>query len=202
MLTLASIPRQVLLWNGMSKSDTPYATLGSHLKYVREQSRQSLTEVSGAVEIEEQDLERIEAGLERPAEDILLLLISHFGVPDREAAQLWELGEYDGEMPEDIQPVGAGDSSQQQFVPKPTVMILAMDMRTMYSDGLEVAIDPAGVTLQFTQALNPSHAAPVARLGMSHAQAEQVLRTLQQALLSAKYSSATKQLPSPESKTE
>jgi hypothetical protein len=180
----------------MSRSDTPYKTLGSHLKYVREQSRQSLTEVSGAVEIEEEELERIEAGLERPVEDILLLLISHFGVPDREAAQLWELGEYEGDLPEDIQPM---NDNSQQFVPKPTVMILAMDMRTMYSDGLEVAVDPSGVTLQFTQALNASQAAPIARLGMSHVQAEEVIRTLQQALLSAKYVSATKQLPPPQS---
>src|ERR1700683_4187621 len=91
-----------LLWEGMKESNAPYITLGQHLKYVREQSRQSLLEVSGAVEIDEDRLERIEAGIERPAEDILLLLISHFGVADREAVQLWELADYDSEMPEQI----------------------------------------------------------------------------------------------------
>jgi transcriptional regulator with XRE-family HTH domain len=88
----------------MSESKTPYKSLGSHLKYVREQSRQSLMEVSGAVEIDQRSLERIEAGIERPAEDILLLLISHFGVADREAVQLWELANYDSDMPDQIRP--------------------------------------------------------------------------------------------------
>ena len=69
----------------MSESPAPFMSLGNHLKYVREQARQSLAEVSGAVEIDEAYLQRIEAGVERPAEDILLLLISHFGVKDREA---------------------------------------------------------------------------------------------------------------------
>jgi transcriptional regulator with XRE-family HTH domain len=177
----------------MSQPNAPYLTLGSHLKYVREQSKQSLSEVSGAVEIEEKHLERIEAGLERPAEDILLLLISHFGVQDREAVQLWELAEYDSDIPEEIKP----ESLSAQMGGKPMVMLLAVDVRTMYSDGIEVTANPAGVTLHFTQALSSSQLAPVARVGMSHHQAEQVIRELQQALLRAKYVSDTKLLPPP-----
>lgn len=175
----------------MSESNTPFVTLGSHLKYVREQSRQSLSEVSGAVEIDERHLERIEAGMERPAEDILLLLISHFGVQDREAVQLWELAEYDSDIPEEIRL----DSQPVQLGSKPMIMLLAVDVRTMYSDGLEVTVNPAGVTLHFTQAVSQSQLAPVARVGMSHLQAEQVIRAMQQALLRAKYLSNTKLLP-------
>lgn len=171
----------------MNNQNAPYQTLGSHLKYVREQSRQSLAEVSGAVEIEEEQLSRIEAGLERPAEDILLLLISHFGVQDREAVQLWELAEYDSDLPEEIRPDNQGG--------KPVVMLLAVDVRTMYSDGLEVAVTPAGVTMHFTQANGASQHSSVARIGMSHHQAEQVISSLQQALLRAKYLSDTKLLP-------
>jgi transcriptional regulator with XRE-family HTH domain len=172
----------------MSESNAPYITLGSHLKYVREQSKQSLSEVSGAVEIDEKHLERIEAGLERPAEDILLLLISHFGVQDREAVQLWELAEYDSDLPDEIKP-------ESPLGGKPMVMLLAIDVRTMYSDGLEVTVNPAGVTMHFTQAVGSSQQAPVARVGMSHHQAEQVIHDLQQALLRAKYVSDTKLLP-------
>ncbi len=175
----------------MSESETPYITLGSHLKYVREQSKQSRSEVSGAVEIAEDELERIETGQERPSEDILLLLISHFGVQDREAVQLWELAEYESDMPADIRT----DHHATELNGKPVVMLLAVDVRTMYSDGLEAIVNPAGVTLNFTQALNQSQTASVARLGMSHQQAEQVLRTLQQALLRAKYTGDTKLLP-------
>src|SRR5438309_12010771 len=77
-------------------ANAPFKTLGTHLKYLREQSNESLAEVSGAVEIAEDALMRIEDGQERPEEDILLLLINHFAMPDQEAVQLWELAGYDG----------------------------------------------------------------------------------------------------------
>lgn len=174
----------------MSEANKPFSSLGSHLKFVREQSNQSLAEVSGAVEIDEQHLEKIEAGLVRPDEEILLLLISHFGVKDREAVQLWELAKYDNDMPDEIR-----INDDTQIGGKQVVMLLAMDMRTMYSDGLDVTVNPAGVTLNFTQHQNSSQNNSVARVGMSHAQAQAVIETLQKALLHAKYSSPTKLLP-------
>jgi len=177
----------------MSESNAPYVTLGSHLKYVREQSNQSRAEVSDAVEIDEQHLARIEAGLERPSEDILMLLISYFDVQDREAVQLWELAEYDSGLPEMFKP--RSDHEAIHLAGKPIVMLLAADVRTMYSDGLEVSVNPAGVTLNFTQAVGQSQQAPVARVGMSHGQAEQVIRAMEQAMLRAKYLGDTKLLP-------
>lgn len=174
----------------MSES-APFVSLGNHLKYVREQAKQSLAEVSGAVEIDENYLQRIEAGLERPAEDILLLLISHFGVKDREAVQLWELAEYDSDIPEEFK----AENEFTQFSNKPVVMLMAMDMRTVYSDGLEVVATPAGVTLNFTQTTANSQVAPVARIGMSQQQAEQVIKNMQMALLHAKYIGDRKFLP-------
>ena len=174
----------------MNEQHAPYVTLGNHLKYVREQSHQSLAEVSGAVEIDERSLERIEAGKERPAEDILLLLISHFGVRDREAVQLWELADYDSDLPDQIK-----IDNDSQLIGKPAVMLLAIDMRTQYSDGLEVVTNKAGLTLNFTQMTAPTQASSVAKVGMSYEQAEQVLRTLQQALLQARYQNGPKALP-------
>lgn len=173
----------------MSEPSKPYISLGQHLKYLREQQSKSLAEVSGAVEIDELTLKRIESGLERPAEDILLLLISHFAMQDQEALQLWELAGYDGEVPDQIQP------SRDSQTNKPVVMLLAMDMRTMYSDGLDISTNHAGVTLNFTQTTSPSSATAVARIGMSYEQAEQVLANLQQALLKAKYLGGPKALP-------
>lgn len=167
----------------MSNEQAPYITLGQHLKYVREQSNESLIEVSGAVEIETEVLERIEAGIERPAEDILLLLISHFNVADREALQLWELAAYDTETPEQLRP----DNIEQQLQGKQIVMLVGMDNRSIYSDGLDVIWNRAGVTLNFTQAAGQSQVVPVAKVGMSYEQAHNVMRTLEQALLRAKY---------------
>jgi transcriptional regulator with XRE-family HTH domain len=176
----------------MAELNSPYIALGKHLKYVREQSKQSLSEVSGAVEIDEKTLERIESGEERPAEDILLLLISHFGVQDQEAIQLWELANYDGELPDQIRPENFG----LQNSGKPVVMLVALDMRTIYSDGLDITCTQSGVTLNFTQTsgrqANPS---PVARIGMSYDQAERVLINLQKSLLKVKYLRDRRSLP-------
>lgn len=168
----------------------PFEPLGGRLKYLREDANQSLAEVSGAVEIDEALLERIEAGLDRPAEDILLLLISYFDMKDQEAVQLWELAGYDGEVPEQIRP-----TDDVSFNHKNVVMLLAMDMRTVYTDGLEVTTNKAGVTMNFGQSTGYNKSAPVARLGMSYEQAQQVIATLQVALLKAKYQPEMRQLP-------
>ena len=176
----------------MSEKNAPFITLGRHLKYVREQQQRSVAEVSNAVEIDESYLQRVEAGQIRPEEDILLLLISYFGVQDREAMQLWELANYEGDPPEQ-----AGFASESETHGKQVVMVLAMDPRSIYSDGLNVAITPAGVTLNFMQATSRTQSIPVARVGMSCGQAEEVLKTLQKALLKAKYATDIKLLPPP-----
>lgn len=161
----------------------PFVSLGNHLKYVRENSKQSLAEVSGAVEIDENSLEKIEAGIERPSEDILLLLISHFEVKDQEALNLWQLADYDSEFPDQMRPEVDVISSGTKVV-----MLMAVDMRTMYSDGFEVAEGEAGLTLQFNQSSGKSKSNPVSRIGMSYEQAEKVITQLQKAVLRHKYS--------------
>lgn len=174
----------------MSEQNAPYMTLGKHLKYVREQAQATLAEVSGAVEIDEAMLERIEAGQERPAEDILLLLISYFNIQDQEAVQLWELAGYDGDMPDKMR---ATDDAVQ-LGNKAIVMLMGMDSRTLYTDGLDIICNPAGITLQFTQgAANGPQT--IAKLGMSYDQADLVLKNLQDALLKASFLRQHKQLP-------
>lgn len=176
----------------MSEQHAPFKTLGTHLRYLREQSKESLAEVSGAVEIEEGRLIRMEDGLERPAEDILLLLISHFEMPDQEAVQLWELAGYDG-APERVHL--NSEETPAASAQKAVVMFLALDMRAIYSDGMQATTNTSGVTLNFTQ--TGGHAQPhsIGRIGMSYQQAHQVVRDLQQALIKAKYLDGPKRLP-------
>jgi transcriptional regulator with XRE-family HTH domain len=186
----------------MSEPENPFANLGSHLRTVREQLKRSLAEVSGAVEIEQHELELIEAGQRRPEEDVMLLLISYFNVQDQEALHLWELAQYDSDLSEHLQleqsETGAEAAGPASFVNKPMVMVLAMDVRTMYSDGLDVTTNRAGITLQFTQSVaHQTQPVPIARVGMSQQQAELVIQTLQTALLHAKYNGNTKFLPPP-----
>lgn len=170
-------------------SSGPFQPLGQHLKYLREQLSESLAEVSGAVEIDTVLLERIESGLVRPAEDVLLLLINHFDMQDHEALRLWELAGYDGDVPEQLRPLGEPDAQT-----KTIIMMLTHDIRTLYSDGVEITPTNAGITLTFTQTTT-TQAAPISRIGMSYEQARQLLQTLQQAMLKGTYLKGPKALP-------
>jgi transcriptional regulator with XRE-family HTH domain len=162
----------------------PYKILGKHLRYVRQAKGESLLEASGAVEIEPDTLERIEEGHERPPEDVLMLLINHFNVHDQEAVQLWESAGYEPGDDNDDNPA----KRVVDQIEKAGVVLLAMDARVMYSDGLHIDANQNGLTLNFTQG-SPKQAVPVARVGMSYEQAEQVLETLRTAILYGRHAS-------------
>lgn len=164
-------------------SPAPYSSLGKHLRYLREQIQESVAEVSGAVEIDIDALERIEQGKERPSEDILMLLINHFNMQDNEAVQLWELAGYENH--------GDKLSLPNELSGKPLMLLLAVDVRTMYSDGVQISANGSGVTMNFTQ----GKGVPVAKVGMSREQAEAVVQSLQTALLKSKYMDGPRLLP-------
>jgi len=165
----------------------PYETLGSQLRHLRERKRESMAEVCGAVEIDEKDLGLIETGAERPSEDILLLLISHFALEDDKAAELWQLAGYDqipAEEEHDHDHVHdhersreSSPSSRQQ-----TLMVM-IDPRVMYSDSVEVVADSRGVVVNFSQnAGQHGQLLTISRIGMSRDQAKMVMGILHQAL--------------------
>lgn len=160
----------------------PFAQLGDTLKELRQRRKESVAEVSGAVEIDEQTLVKIEQGHERPTEDILMLLISHFGMHEDEAAGLWQLAGYDRQEHDQTQPTQAN---------KTMVMIMAVDPRVVYSDGVQVVANGSGVIMNFAQGTGTPQALVTARVGMSREQAAMVLRALQTALNPA----APRQLP-------
>lgn len=153
----------------------PYETLGSQLRHLRERNRESVAEVSGAVEIDEDELSKIESGAERPSEDILLLLISHFAVEDDKAAELWQLAGYDRQEEEREHEVPQGN--------RPQTLMVMIDPRVMYSDSVEVVTNSKGVVVNFSQnAGQNGQPLTVARIGMSHDQAKMVMGVLHQAL--------------------
>ena len=159
----------------MSKK-LPYESLGSQLKHLRERNRESVAEVSGAVEIDEKDLSRIESGTERPSEDILLLLISHFAVEDDKAAELWQLAGYDKQADEER------DNEPAHTTRNQTLMVM-IDPRVMYSDSVEIVANSKGVVLNFSQAAGQQgQPLTVSRIGMSREQAKMVMGILHQAL--------------------
>src|ERR1700731_4436397 len=106
-----------------SQPNAPFKSLGSRLKRIRQRYAQTVAEVSGAVEIDEKVLSRIEAGLERPAEDILELLINHFDMKDKDAISLWSLAGYEPDL-EDLD-----DDGPLADLPKSIIMLLALEPR-------------------------------------------------------------------------
>jgi transcriptional regulator with XRE-family HTH domain len=171
----------------------PFKTLGKYLKTLRQKQQESLGETSGAVEIDVEKLDRYERGVEPPTEDILLLLISHFGLKDEEAVELWELAGYsrnDVETSTDRGRTSANNRAMQ-------VTLVALDNRVLHSNGVEINVDNAGgVVLNFSQGGSAGQAPYiVSRVGMSADQAQNLLETLQSSLLHQKYMSGPKALP-------
>lgn len=172
----------------------PFQPLGVKIKKAREQRSESLVEVSGAVEIDTEILERIERGEQRPSEEILLLLISHFNISDDEATDLWELAGYVDE-PENK------DRSVYESIDndvKQTAFVLPMDIRVVYTDMVHVAVNNFGVVMNFIQNSGPGNQPlAVARVGMSREHAESVLQIMQQTLAQADKVNTPKSLPAP-----
>jgi hypothetical protein len=164
---------------------------------MRQKFQESLGEVSGAVEIAVEQLDRFERGAELPNEDILMLLISHFGLPDEEAVRLWEMAGYDANDRRLNGEAADNDGEEQPFRGPAPVMMIALDNRILYTNGTDIAADDAGLVVNFVQSDGNGQRYVVSRIGMGYPQAEQLLHDLQRALLHKKYLSGPKQLPPP-----
>lgn len=172
--------------------DQPYRQLGAKLKDLRQKHNESLAEVSGAVEIDIELLDQYERGAERPSEDILLLLISHFSTKEHDADHLWQLAGYE-KINTDTIPV------TDQYSPQPAVMVLPMDARIVYTDTVHVMANNHGVVMNFLQNSGPNgQTIAVSRVGMSREHAQSVLELLQHTL----EQSNPKALPKPKSQTK
>ncbi len=167
--------------NEHKNPQAPFASLGRQLKRLRVRRRESVAEVSGAVEIDIEALTAIEQGTERPKEDILLLLMSHFEMKEEEADTVWKLAGYETE-PEQ----------------KQVVMMAPEDLRVIYTDMVHVTVSNFGVVMNFMQNNGSSHPMAISRVGMSREHAEKVLEVLQKTLAA----SQPKGLPSPNDKNK
>lgn len=130
---------------------------------------ESLDEVSGAVEIDREQLQKIETGRELPSEDILLLLISHLDISEKDADVILEQAGYARAQAE--------ISGMDEQIIKQTLMVIPMDNRVLYSDSVNISASPNGVVLDFLQTTNNPQPATIGRIGMSleHAQSMQKL---------------------------
>jgi transcriptional regulator with XRE-family HTH domain len=170
------------------RAKQPFQTLGGRLKRSRVHSQESLRDASGAVEVDIEVLASIERGEQRPSEEILLLLISHFSIDEDEAADLWELAGY------------SEDEDKDEIVEtKQTAFVLPMDIRVVYTDMVHVMVNDYGVVMNFIQNSGPNNQPlAVARVGMSREHAKSVVQILQQSLAQA--DQTPKSLPAPKAR--
>jgi DNA-binding XRE family transcriptional regulator len=157
-------------------SNVPFIGLGQKLKKVREVRRETLAEVSGAVEIDIQTLQEIESGKVRPEEDTMLLLITHFALKDDEADSLWMLGGYS-----ELYPIDVNSEDINEF--RPSAAVMPSDIRIVYTDTVHVVVNNFGVVMNFMQMSGPN-AQPlmISRVGMSKEHAYSVLEVLRKTL--------------------
>lgn len=173
-----------------SSEHKPFAKLGDILKSLREKQRESLAEAAGAVEIGEEELQQIEQGKNRPSEEILLLLITHFGITEDDAVRIWEMAGYDAED-------NQSDDTESQGT-KTIVMAIALDPRIMYSDHVQVDGSKHGIILNFMQpGAGNIPPMPVSRIGMSREQAEKLADLLKETIRQLDDMHKPKQLPGP-----
>jgi transcriptional regulator with XRE-family HTH domain len=150
-------------------SKNPFKTLGKGLKDLRHRANESLAEASGAVEIDVRELASFELGKARPSEDVLLLLISHFGAKDDEAVKLWEMAGYG------MDKIPASHMANSDSAVEPA----ADAEKVLYTDIVDIMVNNYGVVMSFMQGGPKNSATPVARIGMSREHAKSVLKILE-----------------------
>lgn len=169
--------------------NSPYIIFGKKLRSLRERAKETLMEVSGAVEIDETTLVNIESGNQLPEEDILALLVSHFDVSEREALHLWDLAGYSKES---TKAAPLLDDLKQ------IMMVIPFDNRVIYSDTAHIAVNENGVVIDFglvgDDGVQPQ---TVSRVGMSTQQAEKLVKQLAHSIYMSRQQKTAKALPAP-----
>jgi len=158
----------------MGEAKKPYAAFGRTLRDMRSRANQSLDEVSGAVEINKNELIRIENGEIRPSEEVLVLLISYFDPAEKDIMNLWRQAGY---TKTDFETADSGE------LPQHTVLMTSIDTRIVYTDVVHVMVNNYGVVMNFMQSSGTNNQPlAVARIGMSREHATSVLNILQKTL--------------------
>ncbi|MBX4201687.1 hypothetical protein KW803_02225 [Candidatus Saccharibacteria bacterium] len=156
--------------NDLNKS--PYRPLGKHLKELRTRANESLAEASGAVEIDVRELASFELGKICPTEDVLLLLISHFGAKDDEAVRLWEMAGY-----------GMDRIPASHMINTESISLVnSNDNRVLFTDIVDIVVNNYGVIMNFMQTGPANSTQSVAKVGMSREHAKSIMQILETTL--------------------
>lgn len=173
----------------MMSDGAPYKLLGEKLKFLREQAKQSLFEVSGAVEIDESTLAKIESGKQLPEEEILALLASHFKISEKDTLNLWHLAGYNQNIDKESIPL---DDLKQ------LVMVIPFENRVLYSDVAHIASSEKGVVIDFGFKGDGVKPYSISKVGMSKQQAVELIKQLSSSIYLSQNTTRFKQLPKPQ----
>lgn len=158
-------------------SHAPYRMLGSRLKQMRELAKETLADTSGAVEIDVKQLASYELGQARPAEDVLMLLISHFNAKEDEAYKLWELAGYAPNRVPNV--IGINE----ELINEIAIPLLNPTPKILFTDTVDVIVNNYGVVMNFMQnSGSAGQSVSIAKVGMSREHAKSVLQILQATL--------------------
>lgn len=174
------------------ENDNQFKVLGQKIRSRRLGLKQSLSEVSGSIEIDEKELLKIETGVQKPSQEVLELLIEHFKITELEANDLFELAGYGAD---NIFPTNLMEFLQS-LGSKTVIMLSPIEQRIVLSDSLDVHVDKDNIVFNFKQSLGNDQPASVSRVAMNINQAHQVVDLLSKALIKQKYLSGPKSLPS------
>lgn len=146
-----------------------YVKFGQVLHNLRRTYHETSKELCGALELSVDYLDRLERGIEKPSEDLIEQLISHFNLDDNLANNLWILAGYPLEKIEDI-------TVQTAYMP-------IGELKIAYTDLVHVSVNNYGVVLNFMQnGGSQNQPVVVSRLGMSKEHAQSVIDVLTKTL--------------------
>lgn len=178
-----------------AKDTRPYKVFGEKLRILRERAKESLFEVSGAVEIDNKTLEKIEAGIQLPDEDVLMLLISHFDVKEQDAVSLWELAGYTKESDKE-------HTLNEEQLLKQVMMVIPFDNKVAFSDNAHVSANANGVVVDFALSAGNVQPQTVSRVGMGVEQARALIDQLNEKLDDLNRPKVIRALPMPQQNTK
>jgi DNA-binding XRE family transcriptional regulator len=148
---------------------SPYVKFGKVLHTLRRTYHVSKKEFCGALEINEEYLQKLEEGVVKPSEELIEQMISHFALDDNLAENLWKLAGFTNDKLEDM-------LSQ-------TAMLPLSELKVSYTDMVHVSVNNFGVVINFMQNVGPQNQpVVVSRLGMSKEHAQSVVDVMTRTL--------------------
>ncbi len=153
-----------------------YKELGVALRAYRVAANESIEDVSNALELDMETIERIEQGTLQPKPELLELMARHFTLREQEAERLLELAGYKKDE-------FTFDLDTDIFLDDLAKEVESMIMPVLYTDTVKVVSNKFGVVVNFVQS-NGSAGKPViiSRVGMSREHALSVIEVLKRSL--------------------